>query len=103
MKTIRKKIIDLLDEFPVQMEWHDNADLANFLLSHGVTVQEWISVKDRLPDESGMYIVTANDGHAQRVSFVLWQKRNRIWNLTGARSYWKVTHWQPMPQPPKGE
>ena len=69
----------------------------------GVTVQEWVSVKDRLPEESGMYIVTANDGHAQRVSFVQWQKKNRMWNLTGARSYWRVTHWMPMPQPPKGE
>lgn len=69
----------------------------------GVTVREWVDVKDRLPEESGMYIVTANDGHAQRVSFVQWQKKNRTWNLTGARSYWRVTHWQPMPQPPKGE
>ena len=67
------------------------------------SVQEWVSVTERLPEESGMYIVTANDGHAQRVSFVQWQKKNRMWNLTGARSYWRVTHWMPMPQPPKGE
>ena len=66
-------------------------------------MQEWISVKDRLPEESGMYIVTANDGHAQRVSFVQWQKKNRMWNLTEARSYWRVTHWMPLPEPPKGE
>ena len=66
-------------------------------------VQEWIPVTERLPEESGMYIITANDGHAQRVSFVQWQKKNRMWYLTGARSYWRVTHWQPLPQPPKGE
>ena len=66
-------------------------------------VQEWIPVTERLPEESGMYIITANDGHAQRVSFVQWQKKNRMWNLTGARSYWRVTHWMPMPQLPKGE
>lgn len=82
-------------------DFHLNMFVMN-LLSHGVTVQEWISVYDRLPEESGMYIVTANDGHAQRVSFVQWQKKNRMWNLTGARSYWRVTHWMPMPQPPKG-
>lgn len=76
---------------------------ADHLIAHGVTVQEWVDVKDRLPEESGMYIVTANDGHAQRVSFVQWQKKNRMWNLTGARSYWRVSHWQPLPQPPKGE
>ena len=67
------------------------------------SAQEWVSVEDRLPEESGIYIVTANDGHAQRVSFVQWQKKNRMWNLTGARSYWRITHWQPLPQPPKGE
>ena len=78
-------------------------NIADDLISNGVTVQEWVSVLDRLPEESGMYIVTANDGHAQRVSFVQWQKKNRMWNLTGARSYWRVTHWMPMPQPPKGE
>ena len=65
------------------------------------SAQEWVSVLDRLPEESGMYIVTANDGHAQRVSFVQWQKKNRMWNLTGARSYWRVTHWMPLPEPPK--
>ena len=75
--------------------------LAQHLIANGVTVQEWISVKERLPEESGMYIVTANDGHAQRVSFVQWQKKNRMWNLNGARSYWRVTHWMPMPEPPK--
>ena len=64
---------------------------------------KWIPVDDRLPEESGMYIVTANDGYAQRVSFVQWQKKNRMWNLTGARSYWRVTHWMPLPLPPKGE
>ena len=84
----------------------DNETLAEDIynwVGKGEPVQEWISVLDRLPEESGMYIVTANDGHAQRVSFVQWQKKNRMWNLTGARSYWRVTHWQPMPQPPKGE
>ena len=101
---VREKLIEILRKpiFP-----HELADpteaVADYLLDSGVTVQEWISVKDGLPEESGMYIVTANDGHAQRVSFVQWQKKNRMWNLTGARSYWRVTHWQPMPQPPKGE
>lgn len=61
--------------------------------------RRWIPVAERLPEESGMYIVTANDGHVQRVSFVLWQKKNRVWNLVGARSYWRVTHWMPLPEP----
>lgn len=105
---VREKLVELLQDEnnPVWMWFPNNAtmiQLANYLIEHGVTVQEWVSVKDRLPEESGMYIVTANDGHAHRVSFVQWQKKNRMWNLTGARSYWRVTHWMPMPQAPKGE
>jgi hypothetical protein len=38
--TDREKLIDLLDDFLVQMEWHDNAELADHLLSHGVTIVE---------------------------------------------------------------
>lgn len=106
---VREKLVELLKEIVAIQECGFGdprptyETVASYLMSHGVTVQEWVSVNDRLPEESGMYIVTANDGHAQRVSFVQWQKKNRMWNLTGARSYWRVTHWQPMPQPPKGE
>ena len=105
---VREKLVELLTEAFFDYN-HGKGDgyipknFADHLIANGVTVQEWVDVKDRLPEESGMYIVTANDGHAQRVSFVQWQKKNRMWNLTGARSYWRVTHWQPMPQPPKEE
>ena len=102
---VREKLVELLErafesfiDDPYCIP--DERGFADHLIANGVTIQQWISVKDRLPEESGMYIVTANDGHAQRVSFVLWQKKNRMWNLTGARSYWRITHWQPMPQPP---
>ena len=106
---VREKLVELLKEIVAIQECgfgdpHPTYEtVASYLMSHGVTVQEWTDVKDRLPEESGMYIVTANDGHAQRVSFVQWQKKNRMWNLTGARSYWRVTHWMPLPHPPKGE
>ena len=112
---VREKLVELLGEvqetgvneipagFGCTRQYITNEIVADHLISHGVTVQEWIPVTERLPEESGMYIITANDGHAQRVSFVQWQKKNRIWNLTGARSYWRVTHWMPMPQPPEGE
>ena len=111
---VREKLVELLFKCApknIKLGWRgekievaiSQGNIADYLIAHGVTVQEWISVTERLPEESGMYIVTANDGHAQRVSFVQWQKKNRMWNLTGARSYWRVTHWMPLPQPPKGE
>ena len=33
---------------------------ADLLIENGVTVQEWISVKDRLPEEDGSYLVYSN-------------------------------------------
>ena len=111
--TDRKKLFELLNK--AHAEYYTKCDfsksyvetLADYLLANGATFAtdtndggKWISVEERLPPESQMYIVTANDGHTQRVTFVRWQKRNKMWDLTGARSYWKITHWMPLPEPP---
>lgn len=63
----------------------------------------WIPVTERLPEENDVYIVSAFDGHGRRTTFAQWQNRFKRWYLTGARSYWKVTHWMPLPEPPKDE
>lgn len=52
---VREKLVELLDRF-VYDEWYGNGDIAEKLISNGVTVQEWISVDDRLPDETGRYL-----------------------------------------------
>lgn len=63
----------------------------------------WISVNDRLPEDSGQYLVCANDGYQVRISTLLFWIKNKTWQLTGRRSYWKVTHWMPLPEPPEVE
>lgn len=111
--TDREKLIKLLDEahdaYYAKCDFSKGymATLADYLLANGVTFAadtndgcKWISVEERLPPESQMYIVAANDGRFRRVTFVKWQKRNRMWELAGARSYWKITHWMPLPTPP---
>ena len=55
------------------------------------------------PDDSGTYIVTAYDGAKERVTFAKFQKRLNRWELTGARAYWKVLAWMPLPPSYKGE
>lgn len=64
---------------------------------------EWIPVSEKLPEESGTYIVNAIENCIVHVTFAKWMKRMKKWNLTGSRSYWKVTAWQPLPEPYKGE
>ena len=57
----------------------------------------WIPCSERLPDESGTYIVNAIENGIVHVTFAKWMPRMKNWNLTGSRSYWKVTAWQPLP------
>lgn len=111
--TDREKLTELIGDAPV---WHNGTkgevctQIADYLLANGVTFAtdtnvggKWISVEDKKPEEGGTYIVVAFDGHTKRVTFAKWQKRVCAWLMTGARSYWKVTHWMPLPEPPKEE
>jgi hypothetical protein len=64
-------------------------------------VPKWISVEDELPEESGYTIVYCADGDRRHVTFAKYQKTQKRWDLTGARSYWSVLKWMPLPAPPK--
>lgn len=59
----------------------------------------WISVNRGFPKEAGTYIVSAFDGEKNRVTFAKWQNRYKRFDMTGARSYWKVVAWCPLPEP----
>ena len=76
---------------------------ADHLIANGVTVQEWISVDERLPEEKVNCIVhykhayCDNDDYwAIGICFYDGEKFKMDWS-------YKVTHWMPLPKPPKGE
>ena len=74
--------------------------IADHLIANGVTVQQWISVKDRLPEE-GQSVLTCKNGICDIQTY---EKRRNGWLCKGW--FWSmatVTHWMPLPQPPKGE
>ena len=88
--------------------------IADFLIHSGVTVQEWISVKERLPDKDGCYIVTACDEGCSCGDGIWYDtvvieaehyKGEWSWNENGTEYDITdlVTHWMQMPNPPKGE
>ena len=63
---------------------------------NGVTVQEWISVKDRLPEHGEEAICIAADGDMMIGKYTEWG-----WMFP---CYFEdLTHWMPLPLPPKGE
>lgn len=61
----------------------------------------WIPVSERLPEASGTYQVTCMDGRIYRSTYAKFQGKLKRWELTGARSYWKVTAWMHLPKPYK--
>ena len=73
--------------------------IADYLIANGVTVQEWISVKDRLPEKEGDYLIYATvPFNGRKFMAVMHYEKDAylpIWSDT--------THWMPLPQPPKGE
>ncbi len=82
--------------------------LAEDLIVYGVTVQEWISVKDRLPEE-GEYVLCGlkgfnYGGKIQVCKFVPADKfKDKPYFEHFRNGFPSVTHWMPLPQPPKGE
>lgn len=90
---IREKLADLIEESRVSYGENGvcingSRDIADHLIANGVTIQEWVSVKDRLPTESCTYLVACSDG---RVG----------WSFYNSTFPDRVTHWMPLPQPPK--
>ena len=71
-------------------------NIADHLIANGVTVQEWISVKDRLPDwRDGKVLVFTKYGFS-----ICERTVNNRWR--GQHANW-ITHWAYLPKPPKGE
>lgn len=60
----------------------------------GVTVQEWISVEDRLPDKPMRCLVYTKRGGYCGYDIT-------YYNQGFYSEYSKVTHWMPLPKPPK--
>lgn len=75
---------------------------ADCLLSLGVTVQEWISVKDRLPEN--YEAVLTFDGRSIHIMAHHHDFKEPFGIVKGNfMGYVPVTHWMPLPVPPKGE
>ena len=77
--------------------------IADFLIHSGVTVQEWISVDDESPEEKVDCIVYYKHAYCDNddywaIGFCFYDGEKFQLN-----SAYKVTHWMPLPEPPKGE
>ena len=104
---VREKLVELLEGYTKGKYVEGRLDcIVNTLIAHGVTVQEWISVKDRLPEEEEMVLIYTK---TNITNYGTYTKRYGAYRKEGFICQdgfmWLNTasHWMPLPQPPKGE
>ena len=101
---VREKLVELLRNSP-HLDTISDCTFeqgADWLIRNGVTVQEWISVDDRLP-EPFVPVLVQMPGEEPfptvREGFI---SNDGIWqSAMFRREPGEVTHWKPMPHPPK--
>ena len=113
---VREKLVELLTEFYGSDPMYYGVDasaIAQHLIDNGVTVQEWISVDDRLPDETGRYLavkkrIAPDELGGNRTDIVIlrffvdkgFRMPTHIPEWINKEINEEVTHWMPLPQPP---
>ena len=106
---VREKLFTLFQDCnnPSWKWFPNNAEmlkLIDYLIANGVTVQEWISVKDRLPEVGGYVVCIAKRNPFSRFMPMVARIEKNGWVNPITEQYISdVTHWMPLPQPPKGE
>ena len=100
---VREKLVELIES---ARYWGSNTseEIAGTLIENGVTVQEWISVKDRMP-EAGRYVVciAKRNPFSRFMPMVARIEKNGWVNPITEQYISEVTHWMPLPVQPKGE
>lgn len=112
---VREKLLDLIiDAKRTDPETGSFAEyLADHLIANGVTVQEWIPVTERLPDNKEhdwvLAQVVEDNGYMHIPRVMEYRQAKNDWFeetygwLSEHNGLFTVTHWMPLPNPPKGE
>ena len=107
---VREKLVDILKQAPFEGKvldewwWEEKIKrIADHLIMNGVTVQEWVSVKERLPQEKVNCIVHYKHAYCDNDDY--WAIGMCFYDGEKFQfgPAYKVTHWMPRPQPPEGE
>ena len=102
---VREKLMELLtnsqqlDVLDLATGWKE---AANYLIAHGVTVQEWIPADERIPENFISvlgYMTDAGEFPPVRECYTV----GNAFFFPALGDVHPVSHWCEMPQPPKGE
>ena len=101
---VKEKLVDLiLDAKRTDPETGSFTEyLADYLIRNGVTVQEWISVKNRQPETGGYVVCIAKRNPFSRFMPMVARIEKNGWvNPITEQYISEVTHWMPLPPLPK--
>ena len=91
----------LKKELAPQNDWSwGNGTYVRDMIDAMPTVGGWISVKDRLPEENGVYLVFVARGYVEFYTLLDKTWFSSTFNICDDGF---VTHWKPLPEPPKEE
>ena len=71
-------------------------EIADFWIAKGITVKKWVPVTEKLPGMMQPVIVCRANGKVEAGCLDV----NGWWKVYGTRTK-RVTHWMPLPEPPK--
>ena len=105
---VREKLVELVNDVLMYLPWgeieKDTAErIVDRIMDHDVTVQEWISVDDELPEAWKQVLIYSRHDFCESAVYIGVPGKWRVtWNheMLEADS---VTHWMPLPEMPKGE
>ena len=115
---VREKLIGLIAnaKYICANDYSDHTEdeyIADALLDNGVTVQEWIPASEPPKKITNKVIVLCKNGYRGFGHYEDYKGKQTWYNLESGKPFtdwdledcesYEVTHWQPLPQPPKGE
>ena len=103
---VREKLVELFYDNNVMCDQKIEglADDVMDIIANGVTVQEWISVTEMLPEAGGYVVCIAKRNPFSRFMPMVARIEKNGWvNPITEQYISEVTHWMPIPQPQKGE
>lgn len=113
--TDLERLVELLEAVESAVYWNSGdksfvEKIADYLITNGVTVQEWIPVEERLPCDDCDWVLAIGKFVPENT-----YGKPIISELRKAGKWWKdtndefpledmgirITHWMPLPEPPK--
>ena len=101
--TDRERLLEILNKPIFPHELVDPLEaVADYLLDNGVTFYKWVPVSlGFLPDDGNIVYCITKTGEPD---ILQWDQKEQLW--VGKQWHYRknaVTHWMPLPEPPKEE